>query len=151
MKEWIDKTIAKRVWLVLVFHGVDGIGWEALPEESFVEYFDYIKVNEAQLWIATFQDAFKYIRERMHSKVDTKTTSDAITITLSNDLDNRIYDLDLTLKTQVPSAWKSVNVQQGDIQKTIIAQRDGDMAFVEYRAMPNSAKIIISKNNGHLK
>src|SRR6266536_5365283 len=34
MQSWADTTLAHdNIWLVLVFHGVDGIGWEALPHE----------------------------------------------------------------------------------------------------------------------
>ena len=83
----------------------------------------------------------------MNSKLDSKINTDAIIITLSNNLDSQIYNLDLTLKTQVPSDWKRINVQQGDIERILTVQKDGDMAFVQYRAMPNMAKIIISKNN----
>jgi len=108
MKKWIDITMDKNVWLVLVFHGVEGIGWEALPKEKFVEYFDYIKVNEHQLWIATFQDAFKYIRERMHSKIDLKMTQDIITISLSNNLDSQIYNLALYKKKKT---WPMCNTR----------------------------------------
>ena len=30
------------------------------------EYFGYIKSQEDKLWVATFQDVAKYMRERMH-------------------------------------------------------------------------------------
>lgn len=147
MKEWIDVTIAHNVWLLLVFHGVEGIGWEALPKESFVEYFDYIKENTDHLWIATFQDAYKYIREHMHGKVESKTSSDTITVTLSHDLDQQVYDLPLTLRTLVPETWQTVHLQQGELKKNLTVQKEGSIALVQYRAMPNASKIMISKNN----
>ena len=56
-------TIADEdnVWLVLVFHGVDGVGWEPRTSADLTEYFAYLKSKEDALWIATFQDVGKYI------------------------------------------------------------------------------------------
>jgi hypothetical protein len=147
MKEWIDVTIANNVWLLLVFHGVEGIGWEALPKESFVEYFDYIKGNDENLWNATFQDAYKYIHERMHGKVESKSNADTITVTLSHDLDQKVYDLPLTLRTLVPETLQTVHFQQGAIKKNLMVQKEGGNAFVQYQAMPNTVNIMILKNN----
>ncbi|MBP1768375.1 MAG: polysaccharide deacetylase family protein [Candidatus Aminicenantes bacterium] len=40
MKSWVD-TIARHenIWLVLVFHGIDGIGWEPKTGAELKEYF----------------------------------------------------------------------------------------------------------------
>lgn len=145
MERWIDTAVKKNVWLLLVFHGVEGIGWEALPKESFAAYFDYIKARSARLWTATFQDAFKYVRERMNAKVECTADSDSLTIILSHGLDQRIYDLPLTLKTLVPVAWKTAELQQGAKKMDLPVQQEGGIAFVQYRALANAAKIIIAK------
>src|SRR5690606_33864837 len=100
MKSWIDTTaVNDNVWLVLVIHGVDGIGWEALTSESLEEYFQYMKTKDKDLWIATFADATKYMRERMNAIVKTTESKNKIVVTLSHSLDNTIYNLPLTLKT----------------------------------------------------
>jgi hypothetical protein len=49
-KSWVDTVEAHdNNWLVLVFHGVDGIGWEALPGSLLQEYFSYIKTSRRQI------------------------------------------------------------------------------------------------------
>src|SRR5690606_14683908 len=70
MKSWAD-TVASHnnIWLVLVFHGVDSVGWEALPSSLLSEYFSYLKKNEDKLWSATFWNVTKYMRERMNSSI----------------------------------------------------------------------------------
>ena len=79
MKSWIDTLVVHdNIWLVLVFHGVDGIGWEAKPKEELEEYFQYIKEREDHLWVATFKDVTRYIRERMDGKVHTLTKNAGI-------------------------------------------------------------------------
>ncbi len=73
MKSWIDTTsINDNIWLVLVLHGVDGIGWEALGSNLLEDYFRYMKSNENNLWIATFGDVTRYMRERMRSIIKTE-------------------------------------------------------------------------------
>ena len=69
MKSWVD-TVASRdnMWLVLVFHGVDGIGWEPKTGAELGEYFGYIRSLGDEVWVATFRDAAKYMRERMHAE-----------------------------------------------------------------------------------
>ena len=53
-------------------HGIEGIGYQPLPTDKVRAYFDYIKALEGRLWVATFQDGAKYMRERMRSTVTTK-------------------------------------------------------------------------------
>lgn len=142
MKAWIDTTaVHDNIWLVLVIHGVDGIGWEALPGELLDEYFHYIKSKDDDLWIATFGDVSKYIRERMNATFKSAVNSGTITVNLTHSLDKSMYDLPLTLKTYVSSKWKEVEVKQGSERKAIITLKDAGGRYVEYQANPNSGDI----------
>jgi peptidoglycan/xylan/chitin deacetylase (PgdA/CDA1 family) len=145
MEGWIAATIKNNGWLLLVFHGVEGIGWEALPGARLEAYFDHIKARDARLWTATFQDAFKYVRERMNARLESSAGPDAISVSLVHGLDQRVYDLPLTLLTEVPAAWKTVDLQQGGMKTELAVQRQGAVAFVRYRALPNAAAIVIAR------
>ena len=47
MKSWIDTCMEHdHIWLVLVFHGVDGVGWESIPGDTLNCFFSYIKSHE---------------------------------------------------------------------------------------------------------
>ena len=87
MTAWVDKSLATGTWLVLVIHGVEGIGWEPVPAVRLRAYFDHIKAREDRLWVATFQDAAKYARERMKSTVTTRNAGDAIEVSVTHSLD----------------------------------------------------------------
>ena len=63
-----------------MFHGVDGIGWKPKTGLELKEYFGYIKSKEGKLWVATFQDVAKYMRERMHSTVRSYTEDNQISV-----------------------------------------------------------------------
>lgn len=115
MKSWVDTVEAhENNWLVLVFHGVDGKGWEALPGSLLQEYFEYIKKHEDKSWIATFGDVTKYMRERMNAKVNTMMKGNNIEVDLTHSLDKSMYNLPLTLRTMVPASWTKATVKQGD-------------------------------------
>ena len=146
MKGWID-TILRRdnVWLVLVFHGVDGIGWEPKTGAELEDYFGSIKSLESRVWVATFEDVTKYMRERMGARVTTVRTGTSIEVVLRHDLPAGIYDLPLTLKTSVPSGWTSVEVRQGD-RASIVPPTRG--ATVSYQALPNAGPVSLTRRRG---
>jgi peptidoglycan/xylan/chitin deacetylase (PgdA/CDA1 family) len=145
MKSWVDTTAAKNnTWLVLVIHGVDGLGYEALPSTLLDEYFQYIRSKEDQLWVATFGDVTRYMREREHAKVNTSENKGKITVTLSHSLDNKMYYLPLTLKTYVPSGWKKVKEIQGKHVHQLPVKNDKKGNYVLYQAKPNAVVVILT-------
>jgi len=147
MKSWVDTSLAHdNIWLVLVFHGIDDIGWEPTSHEKLQEYFQYIKNKENNIWVATFGDVARYVRERMDAKVDSKTIGNKIEVTLTQSLDNKMYEQPLTLKTFVPSDWKKVEIKKHNGKQELQTQKDKNETFVLYKAVPNEGTIQISKD-----
>lgn len=146
MKSWVD-TAANRsdTWLVLVIHGVDGIGYEALPHAMLRSYFEYIKHNQTKLWVATFGDVTKYMRERESANVIVASDDRIIRVTLTDTLKSKAYNLPLTLKTYVPSGWKWVFIYQGKYSFTEKPMSDEKGSFVIYKARVNSLDINITR------
>ena len=142
MKQWVDTIIkSDNVWLVLVIHGVDGIGWEPIPHERLETYFQFIQSHNKDVWTATFQDAGKYIREKLATEVIFKWSLKAITVSLTHSIDPKLYNLPLSLKTYVPSSWKRVRIVQGKTSITSEQQHDTIGNFVIYDALPNKGDI----------
>jgi hypothetical protein len=141
MKEWTDITAAQsNMWLVLVIHGVDGIGWEAMTAVDMDAYFTYIASNK-DLWVATFGDAARYVKERMSATVEYSAKRNSIEVVLDHPLDKAMFDLPLTLKTYVDPTWKNVSVNQGDSTTTVEVMHETDKAYVMYQATPSENKI----------
>jgi peptidoglycan/xylan/chitin deacetylase (PgdA/CDA1 family) len=146
MKSWIDTTAVKNnIWLVLVIHGVDGIGWEALPGPLLDEYFHYLKSKDDDLWIATFGDVTKYLRERMNATLKSTISGGKIIVKLNHSLDKTMYELPLTLKTYVSQKCKKVMVKQGTESKTVLTQQDLQGNYVLYQAFPNAGNIELNE------
>jgi peptidoglycan/xylan/chitin deacetylase (PgdA/CDA1 family) len=148
MKSWVDTTAGHdNIWLVLVFHGIDGIGWEPKTGAELKEYFGYIKSLEERIWVATFQDVTKYMRERMHSRVTVSWKGQIIEVDLRHDLPVDLYNLPLTLKTYVPAGWQSVEVRQGDRAGRALTARDERGSYVLYQAVPNLGSVILAERS----
>jgi len=145
MKSWVDKTATQsNIWLVLVFHGVNGVGWKPKTGSELTDYFEYISSNKQSLWVATFQDVAKYIRERETGTVATYKNGDAITVVLRSSLTDLSYDLPLTLKTYVPEEWNAVEVQQGQRTSQSDVVRKNGTNYVMYQAIPNGEDVKLS-------
>jgi len=149
MKSWVDTCMENdNIWLVLVFHGVNGIGWEPKSEAELEEYFNYINERKNELWVATFADVTKYIRKRKDAVIHSEILKDAIAVTISSKLDPKVYDIPMTLKTYVPKAWKSViqnNKSTQDSQRELKIQNDTLGHYVLYSVLPNEHEIILQE------
>ena len=144
MKGWIDTTAGQQnVWLVLVIHGVDGIGWQPMTSADMDAYFSYIAANK-DLWVATFGDVARYVEERMNATVSAHKRGSDIVVFLDHPLDKALFDLPLTLKTAVDPAWQEVTVTQGDAQTVVPVLRDGESAWATYQAQPGNMEVVLS-------
>jgi len=143
MKSWIDTSLAHdNIWLVLVFHGINGIGWEPRTSDELKEYFGYMKAKESDLWIDTFGNVTKYIRERKATKVSQKNGKNEIVINIESDLDKVIYNVPLTLKTYVPNDWQKVRSSTGAY---LNIQNDKKGHFIIHETSPNKQTITLKK------
>jgi peptidoglycan/xylan/chitin deacetylase (PgdA/CDA1 family) len=149
MKSWVDTCVAHdNIWLVLVFHGVDGIGWEPRTGDELEEYFGYMHDYRQDLWIATFADVTKYIRERKHTAISSVFRRDEIEVCLNSELDPAVYDVPVTLKTYVPKSWKSAvlsNAKGKGDPHTLQIRKDEMGSYVLYTVSLNEGKILLSK------
>jgi peptidoglycan/xylan/chitin deacetylase (PgdA/CDA1 family) len=146
MKSWVDKTSTQgNIWLVLVFHGVDGVGWKPKTGAELKDYFSHIKSKEQSLWVASFQDVAKYIRERTHGRVASYRDGEGISVVLHSSLTDVSYDLPLTLKTYVPGGWKTAEVRQGQRTKQVDVVEENGADYVLYQAVPNGEVVTLSR------
>jgi peptidoglycan/xylan/chitin deacetylase (PgdA/CDA1 family) len=140
MKSWVDITGEHdNIWLVLVFHGVNEFGWEPRTDEELEEYFSYIKDREANLWVATFGDVTKYIRERKDAVVETNLSGKEIEVNIKSTLFPVMYNVPLTFKTYVPSDWKRILVDGKEAE----VMNDSLGAYVMYNTPLKGIKTTI--------
>ena len=142
MNSWVDDILTREdTWLVLVFHGIEGIGWEAIPEDRIRAYFEYIASKSKDVWVAPFRDVTQYMRQRMNTKMTKTVSKDMITLKLDSDLDPYWYRQKLTLKTYIPANWKKVIFKQGETTENLEIKNDGEGTYVQYHADSNGVEV----------
>jgi len=150
MKSWIDKCVANNnIWLILVFHGVDDFGWEPKSAGELEAYFSYIKENENNLWVATFADVTKYIRERKNIAISSQMEANTIVLTLTTDLDAKTYDVPLTLKTYIPDNWEGIQIRNSEnvLMDRVEVHSNETGTYVLYDITPANEKLFISSSD----
>lgn len=85
------------------------------------------------MWVATFSDVAKYMRERMASTISTTEDNNTIVINIKDSLDKKVYDVPLTLKSYIPSQWKQV-VLQGSKSRELQLMKDEKGSYVKFDA-----------------
>lgn len=152
MESWVDTCMAHdNIWLVLVFHGVEGIGWEPRTGEELETYFTYIQDRQEALWVATFGDVTKYMRERQNSTVTNTYRRGRIEIAISSTLDPEVYDVPVTLKTYVPGTWDRAMLEPQDGESTggaLTVQEDEKGSFVLFQVNAGVEKVVVSGDKG---
>ena len=128
MKGWIDTTMNHdNIWLVLVIHGVEDLGWEPKTREELKEYFAFMKSTEDKLWIETFRDVTKYVQARQNTSIKSTFENGKITISLDSDLDPLLYTVPLTIKSYIPEDWTQAKSSD---QKPLTIQEDEKGKYV---------------------
>jgi peptidoglycan/xylan/chitin deacetylase (PgdA/CDA1 family) len=142
MKSWVDTCLVHdNIWLVLVFHGVDGVGWEPRTGKELKEYFDNIKAKEKDIWVATFGDVTKYLRERKATRIVQNTNSEEVTLNITADLDPEVYNVPLTIKTYIPKHWHGLTYNSSTFNK----QEDEKGSFVMLDLPAITGQVILKK------
>jgi peptidoglycan/xylan/chitin deacetylase (PgdA/CDA1 family) len=150
MLAFADKAIKEKGMEYIIFHGVERIEpkWSyqdfwALKQDIFLPLLDALKQRQdrGELWITDHISYHKYERERDGGTVKVlESTGQKIVVELSAKTDPALYDLPLTLVTEVPAEWTTVKVTQ-DETATIVAVNDG---LVKYPAMPSGEAVTIA-------
>lgn len=147
----VDQAIEKKGAIVFLFHNIvpgtaSGISVE---QEDTTKLFEYVaeKVGEGKVWCAYFEDAVIYTEEVRHAKVFSSILEDEITVSVTDDLDNEIYNLPLTVKCQVPDDWTSVMAEMPDGTVTKLETFPGIAAgtYVHIDIVPDSGDVILRK------
>ncbi len=148
LKGWVDTAAGHdNIWLVPVHHGIDGIGWEAMTSGDMEAYFSHIASMRDKLWVATYGDAARYLKERLTALVTSEVCADGdeIVVTVDHPLDKTLFDLPLTVKTYVDPTWEKVKVTRAEGAATISTRKDEHGTFVMYSVTPGVEPVSLKK------
>lgn len=80
---------------------------------STMAKFDYLKAQG--LWVCSYTELTQFLKESLSAHVETKEITDtSITLSLTDDQVDYMFDHAITIKVDIPDDWTSVTVMQGD-------------------------------------
>ena len=72
------------------------------------------EVSKGRIWNAHYEDAILYVREVQTAKITSEGDENEVRITLTDEMDNEIYNYPLTVRLKAADSWEAVKIVQGD-------------------------------------
>ena len=129
-ESYIDKIVENNAWTVECLHSL-GSGSIHSSYDSTISKFDYLKVKG--VWACSYNEIVQYRRQYSNSQVNlVEQTDSRIEVSLTDTVDNVMFDHALTIKIDIPDNWTNVVVKQGDrvIEQVTLAEYKDDMTKV---------------------
>ena len=129
-----------RAWHGMHFHGVGAIK----PQTD--QGLAYLKANEDKIWVGLYKDIVLYGQERDTTKVTvTERLPDSITFTLTDILDDTMFDYPLTLKVRLDASWQNVEATQNGQSVPVTLVTNQGVPFALVQAVPDKGIVVINK------
>lgn len=144
----LANTAAKENgWAVYLFHGIDNDGgYSPIEAIELRNHLQYLKTNNNIFWVETFVNVTKYIKERQLAKIEqTHSNKSVISATLTDNLDNTIYNYPLTLKKEIPDTWNTIIAKQNNLPIDCKIITESTKKYAIINAIPDAGEIQIIK------
>jgi Cellulase (glycosyl hydrolase family 5)/Polysaccharide deacetylase/Divergent InlB B-repeat domain len=146
LKTKINEAITSKGWCTFLIHGIDNDGgYSPLSSAVLDSALNYVSENKDVLWVSTFNNISRYIKERDAAEVQEKSVQDeSITLSLTDALADSIYNYPITIRRVLPAGWNSALVTQKGSQLTSSIVTIGTTKYVMFDAVPDNGDITIS-------
>lgn len=146
MNNLADIAVEENGWCVYLHHGVEGdYNFAATSLHLLEGNLDYLNENRDKVWCETFGNVARYIKERDAATVKKKDSdSKTITVEVTDNLDDNIFDYPLSIRLPVEETWSSPSVKQADkeVEDTIV-EVDGKK-YLMFQAVPDGGDVVIT-------
>lgn len=142
-----DSAATAKAWCVYLIHGIDNDrGYSPLPSATLQASLDYLSANTNKFWVDTFGNVVRYILERNAvSVVQTSNANDSITLQVTDNLDDSIYNQPITLRRPLPANWPSAMVSQGNNPVVTRLVSIASTNYVMFDVVPDGGNVVLSK------
>jgi len=141
-----DSAVTAKSWCVYLIHAIDGdSGYSPLSSTALQASVNYTSTNQAKFWVETFGNVVRYIKERNASAVaETANTRASITLQVTNNLDNSIYNYPITLRRPLPAGWPAATVSQNNTNLNATMVTVNATNYVMFDVVPNGGEVVLS-------
>jgi oligosaccharide reducing-end xylanase len=143
-----DSAATTHAWCVYLIHALDADnGYSPLPSATLQASLNYMSTNQNKFWVETFGNVARYIQERNASSVaETSNSGKSITLQVTNNLNNLIYNYPITLRRPVPANWPAVAVSQNNQRVTTKLVTVNSTNCVMFDVVPNGGEVVLTKS-----
>lgn len=100
--KWANQVIAGKTWGVVMIHGIV-VGYDAFSSpEVLRDHLQYVQGMTDKVWVGTFSDVARYLRQRQEATLSVQRTETGIVCSINSPLDPAIYNVPLTLVVEAP-------------------------------------------------
>jgi len=142
-------AIKSKGWAVYLLHGIDNDGgWSPVASEELRASLDSLSANADKFWVETFGNVVRYIKERNAISVSESSVLDSsITVQVTDELDDEIYNYPVTIRRQLPEGWASATASRNGLAVPFRMVESDAALFVEFEAVPDSGDIVLSRSD----
>lgn len=115
-------------------------------KETLTETAAYIKEHEDDLWVGLFREVALYGMERDTATLTAEAQGDdRFTLSVTDQMDDALFEYPLTVKLRVPDGWTDATVTQGDrVRAAAIVEHDGK-TFALAPVVPDAGDAVVTE------
>lgn len=138
---------ASKAWGVFLIHGIDDDGgYSPILSSDLKAHLGFIHSNSTQYWVGTFAHVFKYIKERNAMVLDEKVlNTHAIALSVTDTLDNAVYNVPITLKRILPKGWTQACVYHNGVLVASDVTKGGRGHYIVFDVVSDQGSYVLTK------
>ena len=155
----IDAAVMQKGWYLPIIHRVGDTDSADMTVDMAKQMFSYISELDKQkkVWVTTYSNAIKYVRERQNSTVYASEADGEIYVSVTmkdraddgKELKSEIFNHPLTVKVPVPDTYGTVLYTVNGKEYSATAYSEGTQNYVKLNIAPNSGKIKLRLDSSH--
>lgn len=144
----VNQAIQKNGMIVFLFHTIidnpsdTSLSGKTSETDKFFSWLGDQKA-EGTVWNTYLDDAMRYVTEYEHAELDVKDHGDRIVVSVTDDLDDDIYNHPLTVKIPVPENVDKLTVKNGAVEEDLEIHVKGGIRFVLVDVIPDGDSVVI--------
>lgn len=100
-------------------------------------------VESGKVWNAFLEEAILYLREAEGASVTVTGDAKSVSITVTDKMDNEIYNYPLTVRVSAPASWNAVMITQGDRVSYAYTYADGENWVFDADIVPDAEAAVV--------
>jgi oligosaccharide reducing-end xylanase len=139
-----DDVISTNGLCVFLIHAIDNdSGYSPLESVVLRQELEYLKKNQSKVWVSTFVNIAKYIKERNSLSIsEMSIDKEKIIFKSSCELDQSIYSDPVTIRRMLPKTWNKATVMNDgkEVKSTVVKTNSGN--YIMFDIIPNDEMTI---------